>query len=1011
MSKYTKTDLSPDKSLFERALYGFDKLDAGARLFVAKKVLKDDDTPALTDILHGRSRFEARDLVKSAEKRTGLDLSFGEAGKETTFDNIANSVVDLGLYFTLSPTSALTGGVSKAIGAKAAASGLSKAGTQALQGAGTGAIIGALSGDDIGDAAVGALAGAGLGGIAYPVGKAAAKMAGQTGRKLVDRIAAGYNPEIFSEIVDGKLVKKMGYSEAQDIYKEAQNRLAYVEYRIKQEGSALGLYDLGEIESAQMKDYLVSAYSRQVKHRNKLELDQLVSKSGIQDIDTSLIEEFAGKRGIKTYQTQRFGNRLFGDRIVDTGEGLFISHNGSSKLKPVAKEMREKVLKQYEKLGLKEVDILSDEAKAYGLLDADGYVNPAIRTSAEDLGKLTEQSNTFMGKLVDEELSMEGKQHLKPLVHSWRKLMGKIVDEHNAYRKMIDPEHVDVVPIDFHILEVKALDPKALDASADTLKRMKPGFHKRIAEEVETSNITLQELMKREAELSYKSMLSKSEMQAKRIVDSVRDKMKTNPDGDPFISALNAFDGLTSFLKKQQLTFNHSWVVNNFADNLIKAYMSGGVRNALDVASMQTKALFRRETGDILRDILKLTDPSTIKPKALQFESSIVKKALEHGVAEKGFFGELFDKQMLSKEMLATKYGTKEADAMIEAMQAAGNPKAVYEAYNRMLYNTIGRSGQQIETASRITTFKNVAKDILADDDKLKAIGVVSDSSTIKKLLKNGSIDDAIKYDSTIDNVYKEASRITNEAFFDYGNVNAFEQSFMKRIFPFYTFFSRNMDYWGKQLAENPDKVGRMLSLYKALGREPTDRERALTPDYMLDQAVRITPDGRRVAAPSISFLDAINGINLKTTTLEKLHPTINLARTLLTGTTSIGQKVYPSESRTGEVKLSPQDTLLGVMSPTVHRDLHGNLVNTSDVFGAVNEIKKALLPTGLIDTAAKIVDTAVNRKDKLSDVIQSLGPVKSKSYTGTERQRMLNQRLRQMRIEREKESKRSFKD
>ena len=1007
MGKYTKTDISPDKSLLERALYGFDKLDAGARLFVAKKVLKDDDTPALTDILHGRSRFEARDLVKSAEKKSGLDLSFGQEGSESTFDNIANTAVDLGLYFTLSPTAALTGGVSKAIGEAAKARGLSAAGTQALQGAGTGTIIGALSGDDMGDAAIGALAGAGIGGLAFPVGKAVAGMAGKAGNKLVDRIAAGYNPEIFSEVVDGKIVKKMRYSDAKEVYKNAQNRLSTVEDKIRQEGSALGLYDLGKVESAEMKEYLDSAYSMQMKHRNKLELDAMLSRAKVEDIDVGRLSEFVDPSKIKTYQTSRFGNRVYGDRVIDTGDGLLVSVNGSAKLKPVAKEMRNKLLKQYEGIGMKEVDLLSDEAKAHGLLDADGIAHQNVRTGAEELGKLTEQSNTFIGKLVDEELSIEGKRHLKPLVDSWRKLNRKIVDEHNQYRKLIDPDHVDVVPIDFHMLEVKALDPKALDASSDALKRMKPGFHRRISEEIMPNDLTLQEMMKREAELSYKSMLSKSEMQAKRIVDSVLDKVKNNPDGDPFISALNAFDALTSFLKKQQLTFNHSWVVNNFSDNLIKAYMSGGVGNALDVAAMQTKALFRRETSDIMRDILKLTDPSTIKPKALQFESDIVKKALEHGVADKGFFGELFDKQLLSKEMLATKYGTKEADAMVEAMNAAGDPKAAYEAYNRMLYNTIGRSGQQIETASRITTFKNVAKDILADDDKLMALGVASDSSAIKKLLKNGSVEDAIKIDPTIDNVYREASRITNEAFFDYGNVNAFEQSFMKRIFPYYTFFSRNMNYWGQQLAENPDKVGRMLSLYKSLGREPTDRERAMTPDYMLDQAVRIAPDGRRITAPSVSFLDAINGINLRSTTLEKLHPTINLARSLLTGQNAIGQNIYPSDTRTGESKLSPQDTVMGVLSPTVHRDMHGNLINTSDVFGAVNEIKKALLPTGLIDTAAKVVDTAVNRRDQLSDVIQSLGPVKSKSYTGTELQRMYDQRLRQMRIEREKASKR----
>ena len=111
----------------------------------------------------------------------------------------------------------------------------------------------------------------------------------------------------------------------------------------------------------------------------------------------------------------------------------------------------------------------------------------------------------------------------------------------------------------------------------------------------------------------------------------------------------------------------------------------------------------------------------------------------------------------------------------------------------------------------------------------------------------------------SIGKVYDEATRITNSTFFDYGNISAFEDKVMKRLFPYWTYFSRNLAQWPDLIAKNPSRFVNLNKTILNLGRKPTDRERRGIPEYLLKTGTRVGSDGKLINIPNISLHDAIS--------------------------------------------------------------------------------------------------------------------------------------------------------
>ncbi len=74
----------------------------------------------------------------------------------------------------------------------------------------------------------------------------------------------------------------------------------------------------------------------------------------------------------------------------------------------------------------------------------------------------------------------------------------------------------------------------------------------------------------------------------------------------------------------------------------------------------------------------------------------------------------------------------------------------------------------------------------------------------------------------------EQAGQIINKVHFDYGNLTEFEKKFMRRVFPFYTFMSRNIPLQAETLLTKPG-IG-LAQMYPAYQRR---HQNEYIPDYM----------------------------------------------------------------------------------------------------------------------------------------------------------------------------------
>lgn len=444
-------------------------------------------------------------------------------------------------------------------------------------------------------------------------------------------------------------------------------------------------------------------------------------------------------------------------------------------------------------------------------------------------------------------------------------------------------------------------------------------------------------------------------------------------------------------------------MVNNFTENLLKAYMVGGVENALKVGYQQGKGALRVDTG-LTKDLLKLTDPRNAGPVALQFDTQLARIGQKYGVVVDDFFSEAFKHG--SEQYLTSRVGIERAKKLI-ADRDKGAVGKVYSAYQNLLKETVGRTGSLIEQSARLTSFDHVAKNLIENADELAETGLKL-SDTTKNFIKVNGLEAASKLPE-VDAILKKAADIVNGAFFDYGNVTLFEQEVMKRIVPYWTFFRNNIPYWVENMTQGSkvDRAVGSLGLIKATGRKPTVEERSKIPDYLLSQGVRVGDRGKLNTFPSLSIIDAVNTANFRDTTLSKLHPLLGTLRSLVTGETSLGGPLLPSSSNSGKTKA--QSPLLKAIVPDklgglVKDRMRGNDVyTTSDAYAVLELLKQNLLPAPIVDTVLRGVEDR-KKGTSLQDILTNLGPVKTKKLRPDETRRTLNRRRTEARIERKKE-------
>ncbi|RLF65171.1 MAG: hypothetical protein DRN30_04540, partial [Thermoplasmata archaeon] len=213
----------------------------------------------------------------------------------------------------------------------------------------------------------------------------------------------------------------------------------------------------------------------------------------------------------------------------------------------------------------------------------------------------------------------------------------------------------------------------------------------------------------------------------------------------------------------------------------------------------------------------------------------------------------------------------------------------------------------------------------------------------------------------------EEAANKTNNAFFSYDEVSAAEEFIAKKIFPYWTYATRSVDYWADKFF-TPEGIRRISLSAKVpanLGRPLDEDERRALPDYMRKQLPRVSADGSSLRSlPQFPLLDTINKFDSMNSVLKQLSPLIQVPASILSDTDFLRErKLTPNEERQPVVKISPSketlitpDSILAKMNIFENKMKDGYVTNSARSKQALT-FSRGLLSMGFLDQMAKAVE------------------------------------------------------
>lgn len=362
------------------------------------------------------------------------------------------------------------------------------------------------------------------------------------------------------------------------------------------------------------------------------------------------------------------------------------------------------------------------------------------------------------------------------------------------------------------------------------------------------------------------SMLDKHERRALQMVRHIEGMKKAKkPIGsvstvrDKWEGALAGYDALHGYVKGNLLGNSISWVKLNFWDNLTKSYQAQGLWNFMNVAKNQGQAVLPQWfKTDMMRNMKRVLKEKDIYWKGDKY----LDRGLEHGVVSKQMFDMHKSGKQVVDDILSNQTLTE--DMIANPAKHKGKIKLLAEKLGSAEKNSIGSFrrwmfslGTYMESAARLTTFKTASKGMMKDGtyEYLK--------NTFYKGQKNAA-------KMAEEQVFKLASDLTKETFFDYKNVSKFEEAVMKRLVPFYAFKSKNLKYWLGQMFD-PKGYTRLASTGKvvgALGHRMSPNEMEDLPDFMKERTTRRVGYSQRLdktlaSIPYHSFFEGLETLRL----------------------------------------------------------------------------------------------------------------------------------------------------
>ena len=233
--------------------------------------------------------------------------------------------------------------------------------------------------------------------------------------------------------------------------------------------------------------------------------------------------------------------------------------------------------------------------------------------------------------------------------------------------------------------------------------------------------------------------------------------------------------------------------------------------------------------------------------------------------------------------------------------------------------------------------------------------------------------------DKTGDGV--KAANTVAEALFDYSHLTPFEKSYMKRLFPFYTFMKNNFVFQMKNIFRNPAQYAKLGRAYKYASEDLAGYSLDDLPDYATENMWLPLPwtvdknDEDAVAflkatLPASDFTELVEnpfkkGVTSITAPI-KLLIEFGAGKDLFTG--------QPLEAFPGQTSAMPEGT--GVLSSI--RDRRGNLTITqSPLFIKIMNDLGLRAPINIASAGLDVVDTLAGYQgtpENLGDFLQRAG-------------------------------------
>lgn len=243
--------------------------------------------------------------------------------------------------------------------------------------------------------------------------------------------------------------------------------------------------------------------------------------------------------------------------------------------------------------------------------------------------------------------------------------------------------------------------------------------------------------------------------------------------------------------------------------------------------------------------------------------------------------------------------------------------------------------------------------------------------------------------------ILNKAKKITDDTFFDYSNVNLFEQKVMKRVMPYYTFFSRNLNWHLNNIFDNTAGMSKLLKIHQNLGDRPTDDQRKDLPEWLLKYNPRVMGEDelgnlKLIYAPSISVNDALNMISDPNgDALNKIHPLLKMSYEQIANEDLFLGKSLSTEGYWGGKKPVFSGALVPKMlgANVEVNPKTGSLYTKDSGTARLLNIKSNALPIPILDTLAGLHhDISTGRKTPLEAISGKL-PIKLRTVSKKSRE------------------------